>query len=157
MSHEMTIDDAVNIANVASSCLAREADEGVRELATAAKRLVQYIVEQSRDLERERARRQALSARDVSFTEGHRLLEGTDGGGRRDFLAGRAVHAGQTLHLLTWAGWHPVRYESDMPHKAPVLNLSLPGVHEEVVIAVPRDARFAWPEDGRRASEQVEL
>ena len=150
MHDEMTIDDAVNIANVLSDSLACYADEDVRELAIAAKRLVSHVAVQSLEIERERARRQALAPQDVRLLAGHRLEEGTDGGGRRDFLAGLAVHAGQTLYLLTWVGWHAVRYESNMPDKAPVLYLSLPGVQQEVVIAVPREARFAWPEEVRR-------
>jgi hypothetical protein len=60
------------------------------------------------------------------------------------------VHAGETLYLLTCVGWHAVRYESNMPHGSPVLYLPLPGVQEEVVIAAPHGARFAWPEELRR-------
>src|SRR5712692_9908223 len=119
-------------------------------LPIAAKRLVNHVGEQSREAERERARRKGLPQEDARLVEGHRLEEGTDGGGRRDFLAGLAVYAGQTLYLLTCAGWHAVRYESNMPHKAPVLYLPLPGVQAEVVIAVPSEARFAWPEELRR-------
>ncbi len=81
---------------------------------------------------------------------GHRLEEGTDGGGRRDFLAGRPVHAGETLYLLTCVGWHPVRYESNMPKNTALLYLPLPGVPDEAVFTVPREARFAWPEELRR-------
>jgi hypothetical protein len=150
MYDEMTIDDAVNIANVANDSLARHADEDKRELVIAAKKLVSHIKEQSREIERERARRHALAGEGARLAEGHRLEEGTDGGGRRDFLAGRAVHAGQMLYLLTCAGWHAVRYESNMPHKTSVLYLPLPGVQEEVVIGVPRGARFVWPEELRR-------
>ena len=150
MYDEMTIDDAVNIANAANDSLARHADEGVRKLVIAVKQLVSHIGEQSREIERERARRHSLVGQDAWPAEGHRLEEGTDGGGRRDFLAGRAVHAGQMLYLLTCAGWHAVRYESNMPHKASVLYLPLPGVPEEVVIGVPLGARFAWPEELRR-------
>jgi hypothetical protein len=150
MYDEMTIDDAVNIANAANDSLARHTDEGVRELVIAVKQLVSHIGEQSREIERERARRHSLVGEDARPAEGHRLEEGTDGGGRRDFLAGRAVHAGQVLYLLTYAGWHAARYESNMPHKASVLYLPLPGVPEEVVIGVPLGARFAWPEELRR-------
>jgi hypothetical protein len=147
MHDEMTIDDAINVANVGNDLLSDHADADVRELAIAAKRLVNHVGEQSREAERERARRTGLPQEDARLVEGHRLEEGTDGGGRRDFLAGLAVHAGQTLYLLTCAGWHAVRYESNMPHNAPVLYLPLPGVQAEVVLAVPRGAHFAWPEE----------
>ena len=150
MHDEMTIDDAINVANVENDLLIDHADADVRELAVAAKCLVNHVGEQSREAERERARRKGLPQEDARLVAGHRLEEGTDGGGRRDFLAGLAVHAGQTLYLLTCAGWHAVRYESNMPHKAPVLYLLLPGVQAEVVLAVPRGARFAWPEELQR-------
>jgi hypothetical protein len=38
--------------------------------------------------------------------------------------------------------------ESNVPRE-PVLYLPLPGVREDVVLAVPREARFAWPEELR--------
>jgi hypothetical protein len=147
MYEDMTINDAANIVNVANDCLAHDVDDDVRELAIAAKRLVSHIAEQSCEMERERARRRSQAEVQVRLVDGHRLEEGTDGGGRRDFLAGRAVHAGETLYLLTWIGWYLVRYESNMPRKTSVLYLSLPGVQDDVVIAVPRDACFAWPEE----------
>jgi len=147
MYDDITLDDAVNFVNVATDSLARHADKDVRGLAIAAKELVSHVAEQSREIERERARRRALAPEGARLVEGHRLEEGTDSGGRRDFLADCAVHAGQTLYLLTCVGWHAVRYESNMPHRAAVLYLSLPGVQQEVVIAVPRGALFAWPEE----------
>lgn len=150
MYEEMTIDDAVNIVNAAHDCLAQDADDDMPELAIAAKRLVSHIDELSRELECERALRRGLPGREARLVGGHRLEEGTDGGGRRDFLAGRPVHAGETLYLLTCVGWYPVRYESNMPRRASLLFLGLPGVREDVVIAVPYEARFAWPEELRR-------
>jgi hypothetical protein len=150
MYDDMTIDDAVNIADVLNASLALHRDEHVRELAIAAKQLVRHIAEQSREIDRERARRRALEPEGARLVQGHRLEERTDGGGRRDFPAGCAVHAGQMLYLLTCVSWHAVRYESNMPHKTPVLYLPLPGVQQEVVIAAPREARIAWPEELRR-------
>ena len=147
MYEDMTIDDAVNIVNVANDCLAHDADDDLRHLAIAAKRLVSHIAEQSCEMERERARRRSQAEGQVRLVDSHRLEEETDGGGRRDFLAGRSVHAGETLYLLTCIGWYPVRYESNMPRKISLLYLPLPGVQEEVVIAVPREARFACPEE----------
>jgi len=43
MYEDMTIDDAVNIVNVANDCLADDAEDDVRGLAIAAKRLVSHI------------------------------------------------------------------------------------------------------------------
>jgi hypothetical protein len=151
MQDEMTIDDAMNIACVLRDTLGSHPEADVREFAMAATRLVGHIVEQSRKLERERARRRASTPNDVQLAAGHRLEAGMDGGGRRDFLGRRAVHAGQSLYLLMYTGRHPVRYESNMLHEAtPVLYLSLPGVQQDVAIAVPRDARFVWPDELRR-------
>ena len=120
-------------------------------LACAARRLARQVEESSPELERDRARRQGLRSGDTGVPAGHRLHAGTDGGGRRDFLVGRGVHVGETLYLLTHAGWYPVRYESNMPHGALVLYLPLPGIREEVVFGVPREARLTWPEELRLA------
>jgi len=150
MRDEMTIEDATNVVNVLGDVLACDANEDVRELATAGRHLVRHIAEQSSELERERARRRSLARGDVRVPDGNPLKEGTDGGGHRDFLAGRPVHAGELLWLLTCAGWHPVRYESNFPARAPVLYLPLPGVRQDVVIAVLRDARLAWPDELHR-------
>jgi hypothetical protein len=149
MHTEMTIHDAKNVAAIASSCLSGHNDEDVRGLVVAAKMLVQYFEDQCRELERERARRRGTG--DRTLVEGHPLEQGADSGGRRDFLAGRGVHAGETLYFLTYSGWHPVRYESNMPRNAPLLYVPLPGVREDVVIGVPREARFVWPEELRMA------
>jgi len=150
MHGEMTIDDAINVANMLSDVLASDASNNARELGVAARRLVRHICEQSCELERERARTQALARGHARFTDGHPLEEGADGGGRRDFLAGRPVHAGQTLYLLTCCGWQGVRYESNLPNMAPVLYMPLPGVRHDVAFAVPRDARLAWPDELQR-------
>ena len=88
MRDEMTIEDATNVVNVLSDVLACDANEDVRELATAARQLVRHIAEQSSELERERARRRSLARGEVRVPDGNPLKEGTDGGGRRDFLAG---------------------------------------------------------------------
>jgi hypothetical protein len=141
---ELTVDDAINVANVAETCLAADADRDHRQLVAAARRLVRHISEQREDLERERARRHGL-AHPAAHAEGHRLVEGRDAGGRRDFLNGRPVHAGQGLYLLTARGWLPVRYES--MERRPLLYVNLPGAAQAVVFAVPRDAALAWPDE----------
>src|SRR5438874_2700556 len=93
MQRGMTVDDAVEVVNVLGDLLAQDAGDDVRELVMAARRLVRGVDELSCELERERARRQTSSTAYV-HTDGHPLEQGCDGGGRRDFLAGRAVHAG---------------------------------------------------------------
>ena len=150
MRENMTVEDAINVVHVLGRDLASNGDEDLGKLVSAATWLVSHAQEQAAELERERARRQGIGDREGTTLEGHRLENGADGGGRRDFLAGRGVHAGETLYLLTYSGWHPVRYESNMPRNEPCLYLPLPGVREDVVIWVPREARFACPEELRR-------
>lgn len=152
MRDNMTVEDAINVVNVLGCDLASEGNEDVRKLVSAATRLVSHAREQAAELERERARRQGIGHREMTMPEGHRLENGADGGGRRDFLAGRGVHAGETLYVLTYCGWHAVRYESNMPRNEPCLYLPLPGVREDVVFWVPREARFTWPENLRLAA-----
>ena len=130
MRTEMTVDDAINVARVVGDLRDNDADGEVRELAVAARRLARQVDEQSLELERERARRRGCGSRDARFAQGSPIISGVDGGGRRDFVAGRPVHAGEALFLLTCAGWHPVRYESNVAGKDPVLYVALPGVRE---------------------------
>jgi hypothetical protein len=146
MKDEMTIDDAINVARTLGDERVGDPDREINTLACAAQRLARHVEEQRLELERERARRHELGCRDAR-SDGHRLRAGTDGGGRREFLSGRGVHAGETLYLLTYAGWHAVRYESNMPCNEPVLYMPLPGVREDVIFRVPRQALFVWPEE----------
>jgi hypothetical protein len=149
MHTEMTVDDAINVARVVGDLRGDDADGEVRELAVAARRLARQVDEQSLELERERARRRGCGSRDAPIAQGSPLISGVDGGGRRDFVAGRPVHAGEALFLLTCAGWHPARYESNFPAREAVLYLPLPGVWQDVVIGIPREVRLAWPEELR--------
>lgn len=149
MRDEIAIDDAINVVRVLAGERADNPDSDVSSLARAARRLVHHIDELAFELERERARRYGLKRGDARRPDGHVLLEGMDGGGKRDFLGDRPVHAGDALFLLTCAGWHPARYESNVAGKEPVLYVPLPGLREDVVISVPRDARLAWPEEVR--------
>ena len=134
MYDEMTIDDAVNVVRMIGDERCDDPDRDIRALARAARRLLHQIDELAFELERERARRLGLKRGDTRLPDGHRLDDGRDGGGRRDFLAGRGVHAGETLYLLTYAGWHLVRYESNMPRNEPFLYLPLPGVRQDIVL-----------------------
>jgi hypothetical protein len=150
MRENMTVEDAINVVHVLGRDLASSGNEDLGKLLSAATSLVSHAQEQAAELERERARRQGIGDREGTTLEGHRLENGADGGGRRDFLAGRGVHAGETLYLLTYGGWHAVRYESNMPRNEPCLYFPLPGVREDVVFWVPREARFVWPEELRQ-------
>jgi hypothetical protein len=144
---EMTIEDAVNVANVIADCITPDADPDLRELAVAAKRLVREVGDQAQELERERARRRGGTEGESPLVKGMPLQEGTDAGGWRQVLAGRPIHAGDTLYLLTSLGWHPVRYETNVARKNSLLYFSLPGVRDDIAIVVRRDARLAWPDE----------
>jgi hypothetical protein len=150
MADNMMLDDAINVVHTLGRDLASDGNDDVRKLLSAASSLVTHVKEQAAELERERARRHGPGHREAMPPEGHRLENGADGGGRRDFLAERGVHAGETLYLLTYCGWHAVRYESNFPREHPCLYFPLPGVREDVVFWVPREARFAWPEELRQ-------
>lgn len=128
MHDDMTVEDAINVARVIGGLRGGDDDGEVRELAVAARRLARKVEEQSLELERERARRKGRGSPPAGVLDGAPLIDGQDYGGRRDFLAGRPVHAGEGLLLLTCAGWHPVRYESNVAGGEPVLYLPLPGV-----------------------------
>jgi hypothetical protein len=142
----MIIDDAINVVSVIAECLTPDDRADVHQLVLAARRLVR---EQAAELERERARGRGQATREAPPAEGGPVREGLDGGGWREFLAGRPIHAGDTLYLLTTLGWHVVRYESDVPRRRSFVYLSLPGVVDDVVVPVPREARFAWPDELR--------
>lgn len=143
----MTVDDAINIVNVIAGCVTPDAGADLRELTLAGRRLVREVREQAAEMERERPRRQREGPREMPPVDGAALREGFDGGGWRAFLAGRPIHAGDTLYLLTTLEWHAFRYESNAPRKSSFLYLSLPGLRDDVVIPVPREARFAWPDE----------
>ena len=85
--------------------VAPDADGDLRELAVAAKRLVCELDR------RRRSSNESAPAIEVSRDKGRSLVDGmplqarTDAGGWRELLAGRRVHAGDTLYLLTSLGW----------------------------------------------------
>jgi hypothetical protein len=94
MRDNMTADDAINVVLVLGCELASDGNDDVRKLLAAATSLVTHVQGQAAELERERARRQGIGHHEATTLEGHRLENGADGGGRRDFRARRSVHAG---------------------------------------------------------------
>lgn len=95
----MWSDDAVHVTRNA-----------IEDGATA---LIAYVEERDSDLARERARVEGAARHDPPRVEGGPIVEGRDRGGRRDFLNGVPIQAGEPLYLLTWKGWAAVRYESN--------------------------------------------
>jgi hypothetical protein len=157
----LSIEDAINIANVSHDAVQEPSYEpghvDVPQLANAARQLAREIYKLHGELDRERARAYQLARPETPRVEGHPLDEGHDEGGSRHFLAGRPVHPGQPLYLLTHLGWHPVRYESNMPKGPALLYFSLPGSCDESVIAAPAGdhIRLAWPEDLNRPTTSL--
>lgn len=118
-------------------------------LAEAGATIVRALRRQALELERERARGYRDEAPRV---QGARLVDGDDGGGRRQYLRGEPVHCGAGLYLLTFNGWMAGRYERS--GNQTTFWFSVPGVAEECVIRVQPDMLFAWPSDvtaGRRS------
>ena len=95
MRETMTVEDAINVVHVLGCELALDGNEDVQKLVAAATFLVSHVQEQGAERERDRAGRHGIGHREATAAEGHRLENGVDGGGRRDFLAGRGVHAGR--------------------------------------------------------------
>ncbi len=90
------------------------------------------------------------------------LLELRDEGGDvRHYLAGRPVHCGEALELLTDGGWLPVRYEGRWrrgggtrfawePPPAPTIEVTLylprpVGAFDAPALTPQADARLRWP------------
>jgi hypothetical protein len=147
MRDEMTIEDATNVVNVLSDVLTCDSNDDVWELAAADRQLVRHIAEQSSELERERARRRSLARGDMRVPDGNPLKEQRRRRPAR--LPGGAPSTRSPGCSSDVCRLASQRYESNFPAREPVLYLPLPGVWQDVVIGVPRDARFAWPEELR--------
>ncbi|MEP7309354.1 MAG: hypothetical protein ABJA98_27945 [Acidobacteriota bacterium] len=146
LTDRMALSDAVNVARVlADAGLLDKRDQ--RELLDAAGALVLYVEQRDRQLQTARTLVQAAARADAPRVEGDVIVSGHDAGGRRDFLQGTPIHAGERLYLLMAFGWMPVRYESKGAAGASLVYLSLPGVGKEIGIAIPSTARFAWPSE----------
>src|SRR5215212_10625270 len=76
------------------------------------------------------------------------IEDGTDGGGWRQFLAGRAIHAGSMLEMeVPGVAWLPARYEMDYHARQGSVHLRLfvPHSDKEIVLPIDREMRFRWP------------
>lgn len=79
-----------------------------------------------------------------------RLVLDSDGGGRRHFLDGRAVHCGTALELLLGGGtWVGIRYETAGGEPVAYVALGGPGeafaATDTVQFSIPADAVLRWP------------
>jgi hypothetical protein len=108
MSNHMAVEDAINVVQILGCELASDGDEDVGKLVSTAIWLVSHVQEQALELERERARGHGIGRREATTLEGHRLENGADGGGRRDFLAARGVHSGETFTCSRTAAGMPL-------------------------------------------------
>jgi hypothetical protein len=157
--HPMSEGNAMNISDVMDPADARnillnaESDDvsrlDVRSVIVAGLSLDQELTRVARELESLRARTRSLRSADTLTTqvEGHPLVEGRDGGGPRHYLAGRPVHAGNPLYLLTLLGWMAARYEWGYRPGTPCkLYVRLPGARNAMEIRYVDDALLAWPD-----------
>ena len=124
-------------------------DRPVSELLRALRILSHALRNSTVEVERERARRRRSEPPGESAVEGHRLVDGRDGGGRRHFLAGRAVHAGTGLMLFTRQGWVRGRYESDRGDPFFIFR-PIPGSDDEASLRIGYYASLAWPDEFER-------
>lgn len=88
--------------------------------------------------------------------EGSRIQEGHDGGGFRDFLDEKPIHAGYGIDLWVADRWLPGRYEMDYHNKRAFFHTRLfdpEGDEETVIVINRRTMRFRWPP--REASDNV--
>ena len=144
----MDLEDALSVGR---RCRRDDEDDDLEVSADDARQAAIALAAafKSADTDR-RCLRAALQRRDDCRPRnaGSELRLGVDHGGRRHFLDGEAVHAGNTLLLLTVDGWLPVRYEwSFDPATEPVGYVALPGAFGESAapLRLPSDARLAWP------------
>lgn len=139
--------DAITEARAAIEA-AGEGREAPPDLEAAARGLVAYVEDRERDLAGERARVERAARADAPRVEGRPIVGDRDEGGRRDFLDGAPIHAGSTLYMLLETGWTGVRYESNGAGPS-LVYLFVPGSGAEIPMAVPPNARFAWPREVR--------
>ncbi len=94
-------------------------------------------------------------------SEGSRITEGADGGGWREFLCDRPLHAGDGIQI--WAGghWLPVRYETQYDRRRGVVYCRLfdpDGRYEAAWLIDRATMLFRWPPaqgDGRANAEEL--
>ena len=113
MRDNMTVEEAINVEGVLACDLAPTA---MRTCGSSQPPPALSVTSNNSRwiLNADQARRQGIGHCRSAVPDGYRLENGTEGGGRRDFLAGLSVHAGETLYLLTYCGRHSVRYESNL-------------------------------------------
>ena len=75
-----------------------------------------------------------------------RLSVTAEAGGQRHTLAGRPVHAGDTLELQLLDGWVRGRYEWAFDARPPALLIRLAGTEEPATLRLPAAALLRWPE-----------
>lgn len=81
------------------------------------------------------------------------LVIGDDGAGPRHYLMGKAVHAGNSLEMLTDAGWQLVRYEAEWTDDSLTARLLLP---DEGELASPGpDVELRWPSAAKEDGSQI--
>lgn len=140
------VDEAADFFLTASPAESEEqAEIQLRDALEAGKVLERECRNLSIKLEVQRAR----CAHAKTSPEGSPLRQGATLGGRRYYLEGEPVHAGEPLLLLTRWGWIPGRYESSPAGEPLFFCRPLPGSDAQVCIEIDGKALLAWPCDGR--------
>ena len=75
------------------------------------------------------------------------IESGMDGGGWRQFLDGKAIHAGDMLEIELFGQWLPARYEMDYHARQGLIYicLFLPRDDEAIVLKIRDTMDFRWP------------
>lgn len=150
----MNIGDVMDPADARNLLLDAESDDhsglDVRSVIIAGLSLDQELRRVMHECESLRARTRRTGSANTLATQvgGHPLVEGRDAGGPRHYLAGRPVHAGHGLYLLTQLGWASGRYEwGYQPGTQGKFYVRLPGANDLVAVHIPDGARLAWPDE----------
>lgn len=143
---DIPIDDAINILAIAKE--SDPADVEIERVLGAAAVIQQELNRRADDLDRMRSIAHSIGRQaNIPVGEGHELVLEWDAGGRRYFLNGRPVHAGDSLFILTFRGWMSGRYEWTYDDSPPLFYWALPGVNDLLVFRLPAKARLAWPDE----------
>ncbi len=75
-----------------------------------------------------------------------KIQDGQDGGGWRQFLDGKPLHAGDMVEIEVAGRWLPARYEMDYHRRRGVIYIQpLWRGGGEIVFNVLDDMEFSWP------------
>jgi hypothetical protein len=143
------IEEAIDVVLTASRKAQQGHDDWTRQAESWRDRLLDIgmVLQKEvralyRGVEREKARNAQMKQLKL---EPAPLRDGRDSGGRRHYLMGEPVHAGDRIMLLTRWGWLPGRFESGGDGAPRFYASPIPGDADEVSWAITEAMHFARP------------